>query len=288
MDGFDEASLTLGHKQISPAEEGEGLVMSNTCKTCHKRNEKSIGPTYEDIAKKYRRQDGAEDYLKGKIIEGGNGVWGDVAMPANPTLEGNDADKIVAYIMSLAKGKKETLPAKGTITPKGDTQGKTMVITASYMDQGAPGATPLKGVKRIAMQSNTVSMGAAADVSEFNPVEFGGMNLLIIPKGRGHFALEDIDMSGVKKVTIGAGWQSPPDVNIEIEIRAGSPDGELIGKGSLIPPGKDDEQGAIPVKINKTLKGKTDKLYFVYNPKPEDKMGMLTFVALVNATFEGE
>ena len=288
MEGFDEASLTLGHKQISPAEEGEGLVMSNTCKTCHKRNEKSIGPTYEDIAEKYQRENGAEDYLKGKIIGGGSGVWGDVAMPANPTLEGNDADKIVAYIMSLAKGRKETLPSKGTITPKGDTQGKTMVITASYMDQGAPGAAPLKGVKRVAMQSNTVSMGSAADVNEFNPVEFSGMELLIMPKGGGHFALEDIDLNGVKQVTVGAGWQSPPDVNIELELRLGAPDGEVIGKGSLLPPEKDSDRGAIPIKLNKAINTKTDKLYFMYNPKSEDKMGMLTFVALANATFEGE
>lgn len=288
MEGFDEASLTLGHQQLSPAEEGEGLVMSNTCKTCHKRNEKSIGPTYADVAAKYAGQADAVSYLTGKIIGGGNGVWGDVAMPANPTLEGADAEKVVAYILSLAKGGTKSLPSEGVIIPKGDTNGKTMVVTASYMDQGAPGAGALKGVKRIALSSNTVSLLEATDINEFNPVEFSGMNLLIIPKGGGHFALEDVDMSGVKNLTVGAGWQSPPDVPIELEVRLGSPEGELIGSGKMSTPPKDSEQGAITVKLKKSLQGKSDKLYFVYNPKSDDKMGMLTFVALTGVTFEGE
>ncbi len=288
MEGFDEASLTLGHKQLSSSELGEGLVMSNTCKTCHKRNEKSIGPTYVDVAAKYAGQPDAKEYLVGKIIGGGNGVWGDVAMPANPTLEGGDANKIVDYILSLAKDGNESLPAKGQVIADQSAQGKTMVLTASYVDQGAPGASSLKGVKRVALASNTVSMAAAKEVNEFNPVEFGGMSLLIMPKGGGHFSLEEIDMSGVDKMTIGVGWQSPPDVNIEMEVRLGSPEGELIGKGSLTPPEKDSEQGAIPIKLSKDIKGKDNKIFFVYNPKSEDKMGMLTFVAVANVTFEGE
>ena len=288
MEGFDEASLTLGHKQISPAEEGEGIVMSTTCKTCHKRNEKSIGPTYEDVAAKYAGTPDATEYLKGKIIGGGTGVWGDVSMPANPTMEGGDADKIVAFILSLANSKVETLPAKGTIVPEGETQNKTMVITASYLDQGAPGAAPLKGVKRIALKSNSVSFAEATDLNEFNAVEFSGMDLLIMPKSGGHFSLEDLDLSGVNKVSIAVGWQSPPDVPIEMEVRLGAPDGELLGKGKLTPPAKDSDRGIIPVKLDKKIDGKAEKLYFVYNPKSGDKMGMLTFVALVNATFEGE
>ena len=163
-----------------------------------------------------------------------------------------------------------------------------MVLTASYVDQGAPGAGVLKGVKRVALASNTISMAVAKDVNEFNPVEFGGMNLLIMPKGGGHFSLEEIDMSGVDKMTVGVGWQSPPDVNIEIEARLGSPEGELIGKGSLTPPAKDSDRGAIPIKLSKDVSGKDNKIYFVYNPKSEDKMGMLTFVAVANVTFEGE
>ena len=288
MEGFDEASLTLGHQQLSPAEEGEGLVMSNTCKTCHKRNEKSIGPTYADVAAKYAGQADAVNYLTGKIIGGGNGVWGDVAMPANPTMEGGDAEKIVAYILSLAKDGNQSLPPAGVIMPKGDTEGKTMVVTASYMDQGAPGAGALKGVKRIALSSNTIDMSSATDVNEFNPVEFSGMNLLIMPKGGGHFSFENIDLNGVKKLTVEAGWQSPPDVNIELEVRLDSPDGEVIGTGSLVPPKKDSDRGIIPIKLNKQVTGKDNKLYFVYKPKAEDKMGLLTFVAVANVTFEGE
>jgi len=80
------------------------------CKSCHKLDEKSIGPSYTDVAKKYSNDNSASEYLVNKIIRGGSGVWGEVAMPAHADLGRSAAQLIVTYIRSLAKeDKKEAI-----------------------------------------------------------------------------------------------------------------------------------------------------------------------------------
>jgi cytochrome c551/c552 len=80
---------------------GQALMMSLDCKACHKANEKSVGPAFADVAKKYAKSDAATDKLTQKIIKGGHGNWGDVDMPAHPALKPDEAKKILNWIYSL-------------------------------------------------------------------------------------------------------------------------------------------------------------------------------------------
>ncbi len=80
---------------------GQALMMSLDCKACHKVNEKSVGPAFADVAKKYNKSDATTEKLTQKIAKGGHGNWGDVDMPAHPTLKPDDAKKIINWIYSL-------------------------------------------------------------------------------------------------------------------------------------------------------------------------------------------
>jgi glucose/arabinose dehydrogenase/cytochrome c551/c552 len=144
VSGMDQAQV-VGHQVMSTLMEGKSLIEAGDCKTCHKTNEKSIGPSYTSVAQKYARNAKAQDYLVNKIIKGGGGVWGEVAMPAHPDLKPADAQKIVSYILSLGKPQAKSLPAQGTITPtaKDIEGGKRMMITATYTDKGGQGRKPL-------------------------------------------------------------------------------------------------------------------------------------------------
>ncbi len=83
---------------------GLGLVAKNDCLTCHKVDEKLIGPAYRDVANKYASMsDTIVTHLAGKILKGGSGVWGEVAMTAHPTVSEGDAETMVKYIMLLKK-----------------------------------------------------------------------------------------------------------------------------------------------------------------------------------------
>ena len=81
MEGSDRAAASPGHQVLTEAMIGRNLVMSLDCKSCHKTAEKSIGPSYTDVAQRYEKNTDAINYLTQKIIKGGSG-YGESRMPA--------------------------------------------------------------------------------------------------------------------------------------------------------------------------------------------------------------
>ena len=83
---------------------GLGLIAKSDCLTCHKVDEALIGPSYRDVANKYASlSDTIVTQKKKKIINGGSGVWGEVAMTAHPTVSQEDAKAMVKYVLLLKK-----------------------------------------------------------------------------------------------------------------------------------------------------------------------------------------
>ncbi len=80
---------------------GEQLISGSDCLSCHQTNEKLIGPSYVEVANKYENNEKNREYLAGKIISGGSGVWGEIPMTPHPALSEGDAQEMAAYIMSL-------------------------------------------------------------------------------------------------------------------------------------------------------------------------------------------
>ncbi|MFZ9660795.1 MAG: c-type cytochrome [Chitinophagaceae bacterium] len=85
------------------ASAGKGLIEGSDCRTCHKDNEKLIGPAYADVAKKYENNAANVTMLAKKVIEGGKGNWGEIPMTAHPQLSQSDAESMVSYILSMKK-----------------------------------------------------------------------------------------------------------------------------------------------------------------------------------------
>ena len=95
---------TLGFHSDSATnrfEKGSELIAKSDCLACHKVKEKLVGPAYTAVAAKYPLNDESINYLSGKIISGGKGVWGDAAMTPHPTLSKADASEMARYILSL-------------------------------------------------------------------------------------------------------------------------------------------------------------------------------------------
>jgi len=82
---------------------GEKLIAQSDCLSCHKINEKLVGPAYQEVANKYENNDKNVDYLAGKIKAGGSGVWGEVAMTPHPNISEDDLKEMAKYILSLRK-----------------------------------------------------------------------------------------------------------------------------------------------------------------------------------------
>ncbi|CAN7247092.1 c-type cytochrome [Polaromonas sp. LjRoot131] len=57
------------------------LLQKNACVACHGMDNKLVGPSFKDIANKYKDRADAVNYLSGKIKAGGQGAWGAIPMP---------------------------------------------------------------------------------------------------------------------------------------------------------------------------------------------------------------
>ena len=81
------------------AAKAKKLAQSKNCLACHAVDKKLVGPSYKDVAKKYKGTDGAVDYLVEKVLKGGSGNWGSIPMPPN-MIDKGDAKTLVEWILS--------------------------------------------------------------------------------------------------------------------------------------------------------------------------------------------
>ncbi|SDS23229.1 Cytochrome c [Maribacter dokdonensis] len=284
LEGMDKVAMSMGHQQVSAAVTGKALTQAMDCKTCHKVAEASIGPNYKDVAAKYKERRDALKYIQGKIKTGGNGVWGEVTMPAHPNITTDESRQIALYILSLNgdEKKEKSLPAKGIITAESSAPGNMLVITASYTDAGAEGTIPLTGSKTIAIPSSTVKFNDQMKLDGMQAMQFGGMDLLLINKAAGWFMLENMSLKGVKSVSLTAGWQEAPNMYFDFEIHENTPDGPLLGKGQM----PSQQQGSQGTMITIPITGKVsgDGPYYITFKGEEGKE--LAQVALTGAVFK--
>ena len=86
-----QKSVTLAH--IKP------VFDKNACMACHAISTKGVGPSFKDIAARYKTTDGAVNLLSGKIRSGGQGVWGAIPMPAQ-TLSAAESAQIAQWLVN--------------------------------------------------------------------------------------------------------------------------------------------------------------------------------------------
>jgi cytochrome c len=96
-------SAAAVQRSVDTTNAGGKLIAKNDCLTCHKIDTKVIGPSYADVAAKYPATEANIDTLANKVIKGGSGHWGAIAMAGHPALSEADAKTMVTYILSLKK-----------------------------------------------------------------------------------------------------------------------------------------------------------------------------------------
>ena len=94
-------ALVAGLTFAAGVQANEKLAQSSGCMTCHSVDKKVIGPTYKEVASKYRADKTAEAKLVQKVKAGGKGVWGDMPMPPNAHIKDEDIKAIVSWILTL-------------------------------------------------------------------------------------------------------------------------------------------------------------------------------------------
>ena len=79
----------------------EALAQQSGCLACHTVDKKLVGPSYKEIADRYRNDKGAEANLFKKVKEGGKGAWGDIPMTPSAHVKDQDIKTIVEWILTV-------------------------------------------------------------------------------------------------------------------------------------------------------------------------------------------
>jgi cytochrome c551/c552 len=289
VEGSDKAGASMGHQIVSDVMMGRSLVQSLDCKSCHKEAEKSIGPAYVNVAKKYQAQPNAITYLVNKVIKGGSGVWGETVMPAHPTLTETDARKMISWVLTLAGGAnaQKSLPVKGSVNPtlnKKPMDNGMLILSASYTDKGSAGTKPLMGSTAVVLRSNKMSGANAHNLNGYTTMTYNGLFLLMVPKAEASFSLDSIDLTNVNQVAITFGWDKPPKFGYTFEAHLDGPGGKKIGEAKL-PAGMKNVKGpggfgstTISINLVPVTDGKQHNLYLVSRPLNTAEEGTLIIV----------
>lgn len=92
------AALWLAPTQFAIAD--QSIAQANGCMACHQVEAKVVGPSYKDVAAKYKGDPGAKSTLIAKVRSGATGTWGQIPMPPNTTISDADLDTVMSWVLS--------------------------------------------------------------------------------------------------------------------------------------------------------------------------------------------
>ena len=269
IEGRDMAAASQGHQVMTEAMAGKSLMLSLDCKSCHQVDQKSIGPSYMDVAKKYEKDPNAVSYLVNKIIKGGGGVWGEVAMSAHPNLSEPDARQIVSWIQSLTgTGQtQKSLPSSGSVHStmnKLPIDNGVLAISASYTDSAGAGIKPLTGYAQYTLRNSKLNPGRIRKMKDFSSASFEGKRYLVVPKSNGWFNIDSIDLSGISNIELMIASQVPLQYGYTFEVRLDAPGGNKIGELIILANSGTTKQGKLfSTSFQPVSDGKLHDLYIV-------------------------
>ncbi len=83
-----------------PVQASPELAAKSKCMTCHQVDKKVLGPSFKEIAAKYKGQKTAQAMLADGMMKGVKGKWGKIPMPPQK-VSATDAQALSKWILSL-------------------------------------------------------------------------------------------------------------------------------------------------------------------------------------------
>lgn len=254
----ENLSPLLTSHQPAVVHPGKVLIEGSDCKGCHLPEGSSIGPSYQQVARRYQGDAQATDRLAQKIIHGGGGAWKkNFVMISHPQLTKKAATEMVRYILSLAdEGKQaERVGVKGqfvpSLPPHRTTEGFYR-ISASYTDKGGEKGNPLTREASVVLKSPRIqaeNYGSVNRMKVMGQPEDGDNRYLGNTQNHSYAIYPTIDLTDIGLVTCRVATATP---GVSLEFRLDSARGELIGTAEIPPTGSrmDWKEMAISLKAS--------------------------------------
>lgn len=238
-----------------PVAPGLAKIMRSDCKACHTANEKSVGPSYTEIAKRYNENKNALAILTQKVIDGGGGNWGtEHVMSAHPQLDFQDAAEMVRYILEIndPRNQVKALPLQGSLAlaaHKDEEASGVYTISAKYTDNGANGVRPLSDTEVVKLRPARMR---PIDADLYVGINRWG-NSFGSARNKSYLMLSNVDMTGIRKITYEYGVKNRSG---EIEVRLESLAGPVIARTSFSPTGGWDKRKTVTASLHSPVQGR--------------------------------
>lgn len=268
-------SIMATPKMVSldePVSPGYVSIMASDCKACHTVDQKSVGPSYSEIARRYKGTRNALAILSQKIIDGGGGNWGtEHVMSAHPQLSFEEVTGMVKYILEIndPKNAKRSLPLAGAVSFNQhglEDRNGVYTITAQYTDMGANGAGPLADAEVVKLRPARMR---PIDADRYHGIGRWGESFSS-GKNKSWVMLSNVDLTGITKIVYEYGAKSHPG---EIEMRLESLAGPVIAHTPFAPTGDWNEKKIITQRLEAPIFGRHHVyLVFVSREKISDDL----------------
>ncbi len=259
--GADETLIAQGHQQTGAVLSGAKLIEGNDCRACHQMNRTSIGPTYLAIAERYDSDQNTVQTIASKIINGGNGNWGEQAMAAHPSISQEEAEAIATYILTLDEQNAVPMMDMNGVFVADQHKTReagTYYFRVSYTDQGGEVIGPQTATKEIRLRPANMPAIAYDDYYKARKRGSARGEYVSDLTDESWILYRDIDLTGIDKVSITGGANKEGFI---VELRR-TPTGAAIGSAELPVVEGRGNAGTVDINLEMAQEGMGD-LYIV-------------------------
>jgi len=135
----------------------------------------------------------------------------------------------------------------------------------------------------VMLYNNRMGFAHVKQMKGYQGFDVNGSRVLSVPNNAGWFAVDSVDITGVRAIALQVGWQKAPVDGYDFEIHLDTPDGKLLGTINLPAPPqiKSDKTKMGNTMINGSISALTDgKLHNIYVVSKPKKVGSSDQVGL--------
>lgn len=216
--------------------EAPGLVLmkSADCFNCHAPEHRIVGPSFLEIADKYRGAAGALEASVERVQKGSSGVWGPVPMLPHGHHTRDQIAEMVSWVFSLKPGTDKPVLHRGLsgeVAPPADAAGiRAVIIEAIFTDAGQAPASPLTGRATVTLRTRRIE-------AELHDGSHGTQALGGGSASGGRFVGDTSHGQHLRFASLGLATSSTITCRVAsggqggwIEFHATAPDGPLLAK----------------------------------------------------------
>lgn len=242
-----QAELVAGGDQENEAQVHPGLklIRSGDCFNCHTMQVKLVGPSFLEIANKYRETPSELAKSIERVVKGSTGVWGKVAMLPHAQYSEEQAREMVEWIYAVEPNPSSEyrtgVSNEIALLQAAPEFTGSLQLTASYVDLGNDAIPSLTATKSIELRSRRIQ---AEQVSQIHDMQVLGSHNAENGKFCGsinHNSFLRIDKVPLSQFTHVTARVTSAGSGGDIEVRLGAVDGPLLA--------------TLPVKVNGSWDG---------------------------------